>query len=122
MRTAITLHRKKGTWHLAAGPDERSDKQWHSYRNIGANWPKDVDEVLFQFNDGKARRAISGKNIAQHIADAEKRAEEKLAIAKKRDADVAAANAAAAEARKKVDSEAAAKAIKAKEDAKKAPK
>lgn len=124
MRTAITLHRKKDGWHLASGPDVRSDKQSNTFRNIGGAWPKDVEEVLFQFNDGKARRVIKDKaqNLAKQISEAVQRAEDKAALAEKREKEEKAAQIKAAEDRKKADEIAHAKAVKAKEEAKKAPK
>jgi hypothetical protein len=124
MRTAITLHRKKDGWRLAAGPDERADKQRHAFNNIGANWPKDVEEVRFQFGDGKARTATESKakNIAQQVKDADKRAAEKLALGAKRDEEARTARAEATKAIAKAESEAFAKTVKAKEDAKKSPK
>lgn len=124
MRTAITLHKKKEGWALAAGPEVRADKQWHDFKNIGGNWPKDVDEVRFQFGDGKTRSVLKDKarNIAAQIANAEKHRDEKIANAKKNDEKAKAEQAQIVAAKLKADSEANAMAIKAKEEAKKAPK
>lgn len=124
MITATTLHRTKDGWKLAAGPDKRADKQRYEFNNIGANWPKDVIEIRYQPSHGpaKTRSQEKAEALAAQTVNAEKKAAEKIKLAEKQEEERKAAEAKKIEAKKKAEVEAREREVKAKEDAKRAPK
>ncbi len=119
MRTARTIGIKSdGTEVILASARIPADKQRRDFNNLGGNFPKDVVEIHYCEGPFKTRHKDKSANVAKQIADAEKRAADKLANSRKIQAEQEAKYDAERKARAKATADENAKLIAAKEASK----